>query len=65
MCRYGPGSYVRVKPEDAAVRYRKPHLRVPGEHFLQRLHCCCMQLAVDCIEALNPSAIQNTLAHEG
>ncbi|KAA6418792.1 MAG: nitrile hydratase subunit alpha [Trebouxia sp. A1-2] len=24
---YKPGSYVRCKPEDAAVRYRKPHLR--------------------------------------
>ncbi|KAL3155266.1 hypothetical protein ABBQ32_013196 [Trebouxia sp. C0010 RCD-2024] len=27
------GDYVRVKPENAAVRYRKPHLRVPGYLF--------------------------------
>lgn len=33
-CRFKAGDYVRVKPENAAVRYRKPHLRVPGRPFM-------------------------------
>ena len=27
---YKEGDHVRVRSEDAAVRYRKPHLRTPG-----------------------------------
>ncbi len=31
--RFKKGDYVRCKTEDAAVRYRKPHLRTPGYLF--------------------------------
>ena len=30
MRRFKEGDHVRVRSEDAAVRYRKPHLRTPG-----------------------------------
>ena len=33
MCRFGKGDYVKVRPENAAVRPRKPHLRTPGYLF--------------------------------
>ena len=32
-CRFRQGDYVRVKREDAAVGFRKPHLRTPGYLF--------------------------------
>lgn len=33
MRRFGAGDIVRVRAEDAAVRWRKPHLRTPGYLF--------------------------------
>lgn len=33
VCRFGKGDYVKVRPENAAVRPRKPHLRTPGYLF--------------------------------
>jgi len=32
-CSFEEGDHVRVRSEDAAVRYRKPHLRTPGAEF--------------------------------
>lgn len=34
-CRYQPGDYVRVKPENSSIRWRRPHLRTPGYIFGQ------------------------------
>lgn len=33
MRRYAAGDVVRVREENAAVRWRKPHLRTPGYLF--------------------------------
>lgn len=32
-CRFAAGDVVRVRSENAAVRWRKPHLRTPGYIF--------------------------------
>jgi hypothetical protein len=34
-CRFSEGDCVRVKPEEAAIRWRRPHLRTPGYIFGQ------------------------------
>lgn len=33
--RFNEGDCVRVRPEDAAIRWRRPHLRTPGYIFGQ------------------------------
>ena len=66
MRRYKAGSYVKVKPEDAAVRYRKPHLRVPGTASsslkeLQSRDCICTicpWLHADCMRTYFDMCIQ-------
>ena len=65
-CRFRKGDLVRVKAEDARVRWRKPHLRTPGYIYglVGEVERDCQACSAHHRPPQSSVALDSTLSHQ-